>query len=170
MLKHYKQSRKLRLGRCWLFFLDKTRHRDKRLYLQHGTSVQRRGVGGFFWQADLHHAQYRCIHTRTQTSTQQVACDREHLDTEQQHSEVWREGCALPVGALQFYCNHRASFVCFFYPLHPPGWGGGAKVNDAHTATNRSSIIIIKYPPSKTMRSSQQISNTRILRRRRIDP
>lgn len=74
------------------FFLIKHKSQGQHLYVKHGTSVQRRG----FWQADLHHAQYR-IHTRTQTSNQQVVFNKEHFGDKVLNSSTLKCGLRMHV-------------------------------------------------------------------------
>lgn len=99
----YKWSRKLVFGSlsamCTAsgdvgWFSIKHKSQGQHLYVKHGTSVQRRV---FFLQADLHHAQYPCIHTCTQTSNQQVVCDKEHFGDKVLNSSTLNCGLRMHV-------------------------------------------------------------------------
>lgn len=103
------------------WFSVKHKSQGQHLYVKHGTSVQRRG----FWQADLHHAQYRCIHTplhRHQINTWRVTKRIWRRRSKQQYLEVWIEDACWWLGHYSnytFYSNCKASIESTFLLKHP---------------------------------------------------
>ncbi len=93
------------------WFSIKHKSQGQNLYVKHGTSVQRRG----FWQADLHHAQYRCIHTHVHRHQINKWCVTKSIwrqRSKQQYLEVWIEDACCWLGHYSnyaFYSNYMYS-------------------------------------------------------------